>query len=725
MKKTIALLLSALLLLGALAGCGTKNEEISEAASATQAPAPTAAPAAATPAPTSEPTEAPVIGDAPVTGAPEGSVLFDMDGIKVTTAGADEDNGQPIIWVDVENSGDKDVYLGVTDGAVNGFMNDAYLISFYEDEEGDSGADYSFDQLVPAGETGRYALGYNGSSASGVDLSTLGELTFYFTLTDDEYGWPYYTSALITVETGEAVPDVDITALGTVVIDNDKLLLVLGEQDYDGFFGPEVEVYMENRTDGFIGLTADTAEADGIFCDYIYGTTYAAPHKKAAGFMCFEGELAELKGFENLTLTYSIYEAETHDDLNSAGGTELDPVSVTYPPQIWGEFENDGFTMEITPKYNSLVTVEIPEDSPWGILFSVSETASMEAAGGAEGAGWLFSVGKLSADDLHGMLCHDMSGAEVFAKDGEGNYYLYYHPTDVRYERASVEEMQRDAWQWSMVNEWADGMKDIFRDANGLEYAAFGNTEVDMYVARGAWDESATAYLATTEFMDVDAKRVDGTAWAEFVLQCWFCEADEPEDEMLLSGEHLVLGFLPDENVLLHFYPEDGYVRVENGDSSQLYQAAWLDDNVSCYEAMLGWYYACAERAGRKNAADLRSVFCGTWAEEIAGRAMVTIEKSLAPGKVSISVRWPESAAVCHYWTLTARIEEDALLYENGEWEVLEFDADGDSWTNDSGWDETGSFELVGGKLVWHDDTRPENGEVVFLRVDVVPLRAD
>ena len=706
-RTWIALILSVCLAL-MLCACGGEK-----APAETPAPTPetTAAPAAATPAPTPEPTVAPTVGDEPVTGAPEGSVLFDMDGVKVTTAGADEDGGQPIIWVDVENSGDKDLYLGVTDGAVNGFMNDAYLINFYED-----GADYSFDQLVPAGETARYALGYSGGSAAVIDLSTLAELTVYFTLTEDEYGWPYYTSAAITVETGEAVPDVDIAALGTVVIDNDKLLLVLGEQDYDDFFGPEVEVYMENKTDGFLGLTADTAEADGVFCDYVYGTTYAAPHKRAAGFMCFDGELAELRGFENLTMTYSLYEAETHDDLNIAGGTELDPVSVTYPPQIWGEYENGGLTMEITPKYNNLVTVELPEgNDEYGGLFDVYETASMEA-GGYEGAGWLFSIGKVSADRLHEMLCNDMSGAEVFAKDGEGNYYMYYHPTDVRFERATVEEMQRDSWQWSMLNEWAYGMQNAFCEANGLESESFGNSELDMYIARAAWDKSATAYLATTEFMDVDAKRADGTAWAEFVLHGCFWEVEEPEDEMLLSGEHLVLGFLPDENVLLHFYPVDNYVRMEVGDSSQLYQAAWFDDSISYYEAMLGWYYAAAERAGLKQPDTALDAFLGVWAEEIAGRATVTVEKALAPGKVNISVRWPESVSVCHYWTLVASSEEGALFYKNGEWEVIEYDENGDSWTTDNGWDETGSFEIVGGKLVWHDDARPEYGETEFIR---------
>ena len=52
---------------------------------------------------------------------------------------------------------------------------------------------------------------------------------------------------------------------------------------------------------------------------------------------------------------------------------------MTYPPQIWGEYENGGLSMAIQPKYNDLITVETPANDTNGILCSVSETASREA----------------------------------------------------------------------------------------------------------------------------------------------------------------------------------------------------------------------------------------------------------------------------------------------------------------------------------------------------------
>ena len=209
--------------------------------------------------------------------------------------------------------------------------------------------------------------------------------------------------------------------------------------------------------------------------------------------------MRELKGIENLTITCRYYEADSDINLLDGETALLDPVTVTYPPQNWGEYENLGYVLNIKPKINDLVTVETMENNP-DELFSVYETASLEA-GGYEGAGWLFSIGKVSADRFHEMLQGDMSGGYVFAKDASGDYFMIYHPTDVRYERATAEEMRRDQAQWTMLNEWVDTAETNFiEDNEGLEGYYRGNTPVEMYLARAAWQEGVNATLSTTEY---------------------------------------------------------------------------------------------------------------------------------------------------------------------------------------------------------------------------------
>ena len=721
MKKSIALLLSALLLLSVLAGCGGKAETPKDAPSAditvTAPPAPTAKPAAEAPAATQAPAPA-TPPQGPFT--PDGSVLFEMDGVKVTSAGLDDDpavsNGSFFIWVDVENSGARDLYLGLQSGAVNGFMNDLYLILCVEEDGSLYGSDYAFGQTVPAGESARYALGSSGSGFDAIDLSVPGEITLCFSLAEDEFDAPYYVSEPVTIVADESYEAVDISALGTAVIDNETLLLVIGEQDYDDWFGPTVSVFAENRTGNYLGLVAETAEADGVFCDYIYGTTMMAPHMKSAGFMSFEGDIAEMPGFETLLIDFSLYEAESEKALNDAEGVSVGPLEVTYPPQIWGSYENGGCSLEIRPRINDLLTVQTPADDPDGILFTVSETASL-TAGSFEGAGWLFSIGAVDADALHEMLCYDMSGAEVFATDENGNYYIYYHPTDVRYERATPEEMNRDIGQWSMLCNWASDVTGGFVERNGLENFSAGNTEVDIYLARAAWMEEENATLSTLEYLEVPVRGVDGTHNVEFVLRSWFTEVDPDEVGEEASGEYLVVN-LPEEGVRLEFcFASGDYVRVVTDDSVRLYQAIWSDNDISNAEALQGWYYAAAEKAGLKQADTELDGFCGLWYEKIAGRGAVSIEKSIAPGKAAIYARWPGSAYEAATWEITATLQDNQLVYENGVYEVNEYDEDGNSWTTDWSDEESGYFYLnAAGELCWHDERNAGGGDSEFIR---------
>ena len=691
MKKKLALLLSALMVLGALAGCGANN-----------------GPTAGQPEKTANTTSAGYSTD--------GSVIFDKDGVTVTTAGLDADptstDGEPIIWVDVRNAGAQDVYLGVTDGSVNGVVTEVLLVSFEEENGEYIGASYLGGQTIPTGDSARYALGYDGTNVPGIDLSQLGELEFCFTTSEDEYTWYDYKSEPVVITVDASIPAPDITALGTVAVDDDRMTLVVGDQDYDDWFGPMVYVYMLNKSDKFIGVSADSAELDGVACDYLLGGLAAAPGKAAAAFLSFDGEARELKGFENMTLNLTRYEGANSEEVDLNNGAVLDPITMQYPPQIWGAYENGGLSFEVQPKYNDHITVETPANDPDGILFAVSETASMEA-GGYEGAGWLFSIGSVSEKKLHEMLGNDMSGAEVFAKGGDESYYIYYHPTDVRYERATVEEMTRDQAQWTTLCEWAENVPMNLAEKNGLESKSFSNTDVDIYLARAAWLDGVNATLSTTEYGPVEVKGVDGTPYAEYVMHGFFDRIDDAEAP---DGEYVVLNF-PDDDVRLDFFfAPDNYVRVTSGGSETLYQAVWWDDDISNAGAMQGWYYAVAEAAGVKPRDDSLLDYCGLWYEKIAGRGQIQCAASVAPGKVRIAASWPDSAALMNEWEMVATLEDDKLVYENGYWALKEYDESGEGWIQDESYEESGYFYLNGsGELCWHDDRAERDGDSEFI----------
>ena len=122
-------------------------------------------------------------------------------------------------------------------------------------------------------------------------------------------------------------------------------------------------------------------------------------------------------------------------------------------------YENAGYKLSVPAEVDELLIVEMPQND--GILFTVSERLSVETdiaqGGSGDGAGRLFSIGALSEIQLYDMLCSDMSGIEIFARDNTGIYYAYYHPTDVRVVRENYEDRESLA-QWSMLNEWSWGV---------------------------------------------------------------------------------------------------------------------------------------------------------------------------------------------------------------------------------------------------------------------------
>ena len=122
--KLAVLLLAVVLALGCAACGGTQTP--------TETPAPTPeASAAPVPAPTPTPTAAPASAKS---FSADGDVIFAKDGLAVTTAGLDSspfsEDVSPIIWLEIENTGSSDAYLGVADGSANGFMVQAVRMIF-------------------------------------------------------------------------------------------------------------------------------------------------------------------------------------------------------------------------------------------------------------------------------------------------------------------------------------------------------------------------------------------------------------------------------------------------------------------------------------------------------------------------------------------------------------------------------------------------------------------
>ena len=268
------------------------------------------------------------------------------------------------------------------------------------------------------------------------------------------------------------------------------------------------------------------------------------------------------------------------------------------------QYKNGDMTLLIPEAYDKLLTAEIEKDRIGGVLFRVSEKASIDAAKhlsyNTRGAGWIFSIGRVDEGRRRELLCGDMSGAEIFARDANGQCYVYYHPTDVRYMRENNEAMKRDQAQWTMLNEWAwsSVRTDFIRD-NSLETAAYDNSEVGIAIARAAYKPDVRYTVSTTQYGPIEPKNFDAAPFAELLLENAVYERTDAETP---DGEYVVLAF-PDEGLRYDFFKlqdHENYVREVRPDGTEtLYKAIFFYGSTRASVAMQEWYDALAAQQNK------------------------------------------------------------------------------------------------------------------------------
>ena len=264
------------------------------------------------------------------------------------------------------------------------------------------------------------------------------------------------------------------------------------------------------------------------------------------------------------------------------------------------KIEAGGIVFEIPEEFRDLVTVQTENLQP-DELIRVSETASIEAAKvtGSNDAlpGWLFSISRISEEELGKLRCGEMSGSEVFAEDDD-MYYMFNHPTDVRLIRASNEEMDAAMDQWTNLNNWAwEDVRMAILSANPqLELDTCSNTELDMYLCRARYD--GMKY----EIRSLDAGTFDPTIFGEddyledLTEDVWYAEVEEISDEERPDGEYIVMAF-DEDNVRFDFFLGEGmenYIRevktMDDGEEVEtLYKASFKDPEESATGIMKEW----------------------------------------------------------------------------------------------------------------------------------------
>ncbi|MCR5177226.1 MAG: hypothetical protein K6C05_10330 [Anaerovibrio sp.] len=322
-------------------------------------------------------------------------------------------------------------------------------------------------------------------------------------------------------------------------------------------------------------------------------------------------------------------------------------------------YESNGLKLTIPYNYDDLLYIDTVSESPGG-LFSVSEKASREAAkkgyNSFDGAGWLFSIGKVPEKELHEYLCNDMSGREYFAKDGKGNCYIYYHPTDVRYFRDTPAAMERDQEQWSVLNRWAWSIvRNKFVEDNGLIPQWADNSNIGIYLANVMYGDGMEYSISKRRGNPVNGSGFSALPYARRML--YNARYDLVNGEVNPTGDYISLT-IPKYDVRLDFFTGDkneNLVReIRKGETVGFYRASFLEHDIECGDILDDWEESLRAHKDMERLGYTPESLLGTWAEKIAGRCTLEIKKGSNSGVYNIQISWGNGAMQSYVWTMTA-----------------------------------------------------------------------
>ena len=389
------------------------------------------------------------------------------------------------------------------------------------------------------------------------------------------------------------------------------------------------------------------------------------------------------------------------------------------------DFQNGNLTLNITDDLVDQLIIDVPENNGYGVLFSVSEKKSVEIAKtqgvGWDGAGWLFSIERITEEKLHEMLCYDMFGARVFAKDQKGDYYLFNGPTDVRMVRDDYTD-PKNFEDWTALNEWAHTVPASFIAGNyGLTPEKHGNTELDIMLARALYMEGTKFTVSTTQFGPLEGNTFYGfdvyLKWlSENVTFQYLHDGETPD------GEYVVLNF-PDEDYRFDFFLLDGHENIIrqvwfDGKNELLYKAVYDDGETKASDVMLNFYHAIAQFRGLYDPNEQNIL--GTFADNVAGRCSIEITAAEKAGEYKIQIYWGSSAFETAYWEMTGKRMQNnsgTLLYNDAKHSILTFSSENEMSEEVVYENGTGMITLESAnELRWNDETGHAADDLLFVR---------
>ncbi len=235
----------------------------------------------------------------------EEQVLWEVDGVKITATGINEDSfwGAEVNLL-VENNSDKDV----------GISTDAVIVN-----------DYMISDLtsikVTAGNKSNESVTLFSSELEAAGIDNIGKVEMYLHTFDPEtYSTEQSSGCITLMMSGVDTVDTETDIGGTTLYDEGGIKIVGQYVDENSFWGSSVLLYIENNTSQNIIVQNDDLAVNGFMVtSYMSQNIYAG--KKAIADITLSSSDLEKNGItsiDNIDTTFKIL-SEDFDDIANSG----------------------------------------------------------------------------------------------------------------------------------------------------------------------------------------------------------------------------------------------------------------------------------------------------------------------------------------------------------------------------------------------------------------------
>lgn len=230
------------------------------------------------------------------------TVLYDVEGVKVTATGYEDGWMGPEIKILVENNSTKNVLVTSASVSVNGYMMPTAVL--YAE--------------VAAGKKSNETMTIMSSELDQSGITVLSELQFYLQIQDPESWETLATSDLLTLTTSAAPYEQQVDDSGDVLYDSDGIRIICKGLMQDIIWDGTVVFYMENNSGKEVSIYAENVSVNGFMQDVGLWSDLRPNTKIISGMSMIDLsdlEIENIDQIKNIEFNLRVVDAITWEDI--------------------------------------------------------------------------------------------------------------------------------------------------------------------------------------------------------------------------------------------------------------------------------------------------------------------------------------------------------------------------------------------------------------------------